>query len=238
MHRGWLPAIILWISCCGVLLGADGVVLHSKTSASGPKGIFRNEIRKTCYVPTAVRDTSEQDDLIILFDARKIISINHPNKTYTEFSFDEMQDALDSLDDPDQQKEAAEAMRELMGDVNRISLARLGEAETIAGYKTERYLLKMPPAIEMEIWSAPDLRLPAIYHESMKLRSPHNPGFDMNKLLEVMKSVNGVAVKTVTSVNLMGAIVKSITEVTSVEHVDLPNSLFEIPAGYQHVQQD
>src|SRR4030095_2813953 len=132
-------------------------------------------------------------------------------------------------------KEQMEALRKVMGQsFGPISVTKQGSGETIAGYATEKYLVKGP--MEMEIWAAPDLKIPGAYYDIMKLNVHPNPFFDMGKMYEEeMKKINGLGVKTVMTMNVMGRSMTTTTLVTDVQKGTIPASTFALPAGYKAV---
>jgi hypothetical protein len=76
--------------------------------------------------------------------------------------------------------EQMEALKKMMGHSGPVSVTKQGPGETIAGYATEKYLVTGP--MEMQIWAAPDLKLPRAYYELMKLNVPQNPLFGKGKM--------------------------------------------------------
>jgi hypothetical protein len=89
--------------------------------------------------------------------------------------------------------------------------------------------------MEMELWAAPDLKVPAQYYDAMKLRMPRNPMFDMGKMYDEMKKINGMALKNITTMKMMNMEMKTTRIVTSVDKSTIPASTFEVPAGYKLV---
>jgi hypothetical protein len=127
------------------------------------------------------------------------------------------------------------AMKKMMGQTETsFFVSKAGQGETIAGYETEKYLLKGP--MEIEIHSAANLRIPAAYYDVMKLQMPSNPLFDMRKMYDEMKKINGIPLKTITIMRMMGQEMKTTKVVTSIEKGAIPASVFEVPAGYKLVQ--
>ena len=115
-----------------------------------------------------------------------------------------------------------------------FTVSKQGPGEAIAGYATEKYLIQGP--MEMEIWAAPDLKIPATYYDVMKLQMPANPMFDMGKLYDEMKKISGITLKSVMTMKMMNMEMKTTKVVTSVEKGSIPASVFEVPAGYKLVQ--
>jgi hypothetical protein len=164
----------------------------------------------------------------------KIISIDNKKKTYTVTTAEEVQQMIKKATAGmgEQDAEAMAAMRKMMGAVaSSFSVTRQGPGENIAGYATQKYLLSGP--FPMELWAAPELKLPAAYYDALKMRTPPNPMFDMSKLYDEMKKVDGMPLKTVMTMKMMGREMTTTTVVTSVNKGPIPPSTFEIPAGYK-----
>ena len=189
-----------------------------------------------------LRTSSDGNDSMIRFDQSKMVQIDHKKKTYSEMTFEQLQQMLDNASAEmnkamGSNAQAAEMMKQMMGGMGgSVSVTKEGPGETIAGYATEKYLVKMPP-VEMQIWATPDLTIPAVYYDVLKMRMPRNPMFDMSKLYDEFKKIKGMTLKSITTVSMvMGPMnMKSTTTtvVTSVEKGAIPASKFDIPAGYK-----
>jgi hypothetical protein len=179
--------------------------------------------------------SSDGHDSIIRFDTGKIITIDHTKKTYTEMTVEQLNQMFDKrASEAGLDKEKLEQMRKMIGQIaDSFSVKKEGPGETIAGYTTEKYLITGP--MEMEVHAAPDLKIPALYYDVMKMRVPRNPMFDMGKLYDEMKKISGIPLKTTTTMRMMNMEMKSTTVVTSVEKGSVPASTFEVPAGYTQV---
>lgn len=181
--------------------------------------------------------SSTGEDSIIRFDQQKMIQIDHQKKSYSEMTFQQMQEMLDKLgSDPGvDNKQAAEAMKQVFGQtMGQVSVKPNGPGEPIAGYATEKYLVSMTP-MEMQLWTAPGLTIPPVYYDTMKLNARKNPMFDMSKMLDEFKKIKGMTLKTVMSMKMMGMNMETTTVATSVEKGPIPASKFEVPAGYKAV---
>jgi hypothetical protein len=221
-------------------LGQD-ITLHQTTTSSGMMGGGARNITSTQYCSSKAFRTSSSDgqDSIIRFDAGKIINIDNRQKTYTEFTVEQLNEMLSKLgEQPGADKEKMEQMRKMMAQMGQqmadsFSVTKAGPGETIAGYATEKYIVTGP--MEMEIHAAPDLKIPALYYDVMKMRVQRNPMFDMGKLYDEMKKITGMPLKTVTTMKMMNMEMKTTTVVTSVEKEPIPASTFEVPEGYKQV---
>jgi hypothetical protein len=218
---------------------SQDLTMHSTTTSSGMAGRGGGASTGTDYYSKSALKTSSSDgnDTIIRFDAEKIITIDNKKKTYTEMTFKQLQDMLSMLGSGmGADREGMEQMKKMMGQVDSaITLSKQGPGEDIAGYATEKYLLTGP--IQMEIWSAPNLKIPAAYYDVMKIQMPPNPMFDMKKIYDEMKKINGMALKTVMTIKMMNMEMKTTKVVNSVDAGAIPASVFEVPSGYKLVAQ-
>jgi hypothetical protein len=219
---------------------AQDLTLHETTTSTGMMGRGGQPVNATTYLtPKAIKVASaDGNDSVLLLDAGKIILVNNKQKTYSETTFQQLQQKLDEMTaEMNKNPEQAEMMKKMMGNQGAASFTVTpeGPGEEIAGYATQKYLVKGP--MEMEIWAAPALKMPVQYYDAMKLQMPKNPMFDMGKLYDEMKKINGLAVKTVTTMRMMGMEIKSTRVVTSVDKGAIPASTFAAPAGYKLVDQ-
>ena len=218
-------------------LFSDDITLHETTTSSGmPMGGGKESQGTSYFSGNGMKRSAEKRDTIIRYDQAKIITVDHGKKTYTEMTTEEMQRMVESAAaKANLKKEEMEAMRQMMGQMaDQITVTRQGPGETIAGYATEKYLVKMA-MMEMQIWTAPALSVPAVYYDAMKLSIVPNPMFDMGKLYDEFKKIKGITVKTEMSMKMMGMNMTTTTVVTSVEKGKIPASVFEVPAGYKAV---
>lgn len=241
MHKKLLIVLLVmavWASLT-VAASAQGLTIRQKTTSSGmPGGQGGRELTETIYFgPAAIRHTSgEESDSIIQFEQKKFISLNHKKKTYSEMTFEELQQMGDkAAQQMAENKEAMEAMRQMLGEkAGQISVADKGPGEPILGHATHQYLIGMPP-IQLELSTAPDLEVPAAYYDALKLKAPANPFLDMGKMFDAFKQVKGVSLKTVMTMSMMGMNMTTTTVATSIDKAPVPASTFDIPAGYKKV---
>jgi hypothetical protein len=214
------------------------LTMHSTTNSSGMMGRGGGTTTETDYYSKNAMKTSSSDgnDSIIRFDTEKVISIDNKRKTYTEITFKQLQEMLDKMaGEMKMEPGAMEAMKKMMGQTaTSFTVTKVGPGEEIAGYPTDKYLIKGP--MDMEIWAAASLKIPAEYYDVLRLRTPANPMFDMGKMFEEMKKISGIPMKTVTTIRMMGNEMKTTKVVTSVEKGSIPASVFEVPAGYKLVE--
>jgi hypothetical protein len=214
------------------------LTLHETTTGAGGMGAA-NATTTIYFSSNAMkRSSSDGNDTIIRFDSGKMITIDNKKKTYTEMTMEELQAMMDKASAAMQQMdgEAAAAMRKMMGGGGpmNFTVTKIGPGEQIAGYATEKYSVTGGP-MQMQIWAAPDVKVPAAYYDAMKARLRPNPMFDMAKMYDEFKKINGMSLKTISTMKMMGREMTTTTVVSSVEKGAVPASTFEIPAGYKKV---
>jgi hypothetical protein len=236
-------ATLLALSACciGIFTSAvradQGIVIHLVTHRSAGMGEDPVRGQQTIYITdSALKEASEGFDSIILFDSHKVIAINHHTKTYQEYTSEEVQAGLENAAKELNSQEQQEMLRSIMGEPGKLSMREAGSGGVIAGYQTLKYEIEVPPLMKMEIWSAPDLKMPARYFDALELRPAANPFFDMSEIFDAMKKIQGVHLKTVMTMAALGMQVTTTSEATSVETADIHSSIFEIPADYRETQ--
>jgi hypothetical protein len=213
---------------------SQDLTMHSTTTSPGIGGRGPSSTTATDYYSKNAMKMSSSDghDSIIRFDSEKIISIDNKKKTYSEMTFKQLQESLNKMGD-EIGADQKESLRKMMGQMaTDFTVAKVGPGENIAGYATEKYLVKGP--MEMEISAAPSLKIPAAYYDIMKSMQS-NPMFDTKKLYDEMKKIEGIPLKTVTTIKMMNMEMKTTKVVTSIEKGSIPAAVFELPAGYTQV---
>jgi hypothetical protein len=245
-HRFMIKAFVTMFAAGILLYGvaapavwAQDLTLHETTSSTGMAGRGGSNATQTRYITSnAIKNTSSSGlDTIIQLAEGKIITIDNGKKTYSEMTVKQLNEMLAKLTSTQEGAENAEAMaamRKMMGQVtDSIAVTKAGPGENIAGYSTEKYVIS--GMLNMEIWAAPDLKMPALYYDAMKMQTVKNPMFDMSKLYDEMKKIQGTPLKTVMTMKMMNMEMKTTSVVTSVEKTPIPASVFQVPAGYKLV---
>jgi hypothetical protein len=213
------------------------LTLHETTRTSGLAGGDRSISTTNFFSRNAMKRTApDGNDTIIRVDEGKIITINHAQKTYSSVSVSELSQVLEktAAEEGENNKEQVEAMRQVMGEMmNSYKVTKIGPGEMIAGFRTEKYTVQ--GMLEMEIWAAPDLKVPELYYEALKMSVPANAMLDVRKLFDEFKKIDGMTLKTVRTMEMLNTEVKTETVVTSVERTPIPASVFSIPEGYKQV---
>jgi hypothetical protein len=245
VNRRFLTIVVALVSVCLAstayaapqFFKSDLTLRATETASSGRGGDRTTTV--TTYMSGGVvkRSSSDGNDTILRLDEGKMVIVDNNKKTYSEVTFQEMQAMMDAAGAPAQNlpPEAAAAMQKMMGGAatTPITVTKTGPGEPIAGYATEKYQVTGPMA--MEIWAAPDLKVPPQFYDAIKVRMPRNPMFDMGKLYDEMKKIGGYPLKQNTTMTMMNVEAKSTMVVTAVDKTPIPKTTFDVPVGYKKV---
>jgi hypothetical protein len=246
MKRRSLAIAVALVSVClciGLTVNAapqffkSDLTLHATETTSSGRGADRTTTVTTNLSGAAVkRSQSDGADTILRLDEGKMVFVDNNKKTYSEVTFQELQATMDKANAAMQNlpPEAIAMMKRMGGPATaEITVTKTGAGEPIAGYATDKYLVTGP--MSMEIWAAPDLKVPPQYYDAMKARMPANPVLDMGKVFEEMKKINGYPLKQISTMK-MGAMASTSTMVvTAVDKTPIAKTTFDVPAGYKKV---
>lgn len=232
--------IFMILPAYGQSIFDEGLTLHKKTESTGMMGQGAQSQTSKMYLDSStIRQVdSDGEEFIIFNDEQKFVTINHNEKTFSEVSFAELNKRIEEVSEQmsessQENQQAMEMLKKMMGNQDgELTVEKIGPAEEIAGFDTVKYLVNMTP-LKMEIWAAPALEVPDVYYDSMKIQATPNPIFDMQKMFEAFKQIEGLSLKTVVSMKMMGMETKTTDEVTQVERGPVPEP--QIPAGYEEV---
>ena len=200
-------------------------------------------------------------EMIIDAKAREMIMINNSKKTYsvtTKKDVEEMAARIQEQMNSPEMKRAQEQMKNLppeqrkrmeaaMGSMMTMNVEKIGTTHTIAGYRCEDWVTTMGQFSKTVQCVSTDVKYPpqawAMYKDfadSMKTlmsaMGPMKP--NMDAMMEQMKKMKGIPLSSKTTVSVMGRTSTSSTEVTDIKNGSIPDSVWQIPAGYTKVEND
>lgn len=173
-------------------------------------------------------DEGTSKSTIIRFDQKKIYVIEHDKKEYTGIDL--------PIDFEKVLPPEAQQMMQMMQVTAKVTETE--ETQKIKGWDCKKYLLEisismmgMNMPMKMEMWVTKDLDInldlyEKFYTEMLALQ----PMF--KDFAEEFKKIDGYAVMTDMTMNMMGSEMKSHEEVVSVEEKDAPEGTYEIPSDY------
>ena len=111
--------------------------------------------------------------------------------------------------------------------------------KTVGAWKCRKYLLEMNMGMggtmNAESWATEDIKLDyAKVFTAANAMMAAMPGFD--KIIQEMKKIKGVVVYQTATTKVMGADVKSSTELLEAGDKSAPAGTYDLPAGYKKVK--
>lgn len=237
----WPSLTLLMLAVWGSGLAQEqGLILHKQSRTDVPMSDEEQVAESTMYLGdrTLRQVDSKGEELIILHDQERFIRIDHREETYSEVSFAELRRKLDEVSDQitrksqENQEEIEQLQRMMGGTLGEISVEKEGETRQIAGYRTEKYRLAMPP-LTIYLWAAPELQVPGVYYDSMKIHAKPNPLFNMQRMFDAFKKIEGLSLRTEVVMEILGMEYTSVDEVVRVEKGPIPEPA--IPESYRKV---
>ena len=226
--------VLVFFMLFAACLAEDATILHKQLKTDGVMGQKGQESTSVTYLSSGAiyEKSSTGTDFVIRFKEGSVLSINHKEKKYSEYTFEEMNRALASAGSESGEGQEAQAMmKKMMGNIAKeAKLEKVGQGEKIAGYSTEKYELTISPML-ITIWAAPDLTMPDAYFDAMKMSAAQNPMIDLSAMFDSFKKIDGVGMRTDTVFSMMGMKVKSSEVVVKVEKGAFPS--VTVPDGYK-----
>jgi len=175
----------------------------------------------------------------VIFDAKKglMYMVDHEKKEYSVIPMDLFGGG--SKEGAAESDEAAKMMQAMGGSVE-ITVTPTDETAKIGDWNTTKYnvdmkIMMMPS--KQELWATEDIKIDyAMFNAVSSGMMAQLPGFE--KIVEEMKQVKGITVKSITRTSAMGGEVVTTTELLEYAEKDAPDGVFDIPEGYKKVEMD
>jgi len=195
-----------------------------------------------------IRSDDPEMSLILRLDKNKMYMLNHAQKTYTEMPMDisstidsKMQEAMDEEEMSEEERANAMSMMKGMTQM-KVTITPTSEKKKIGNWNCQKYnqeLVMMMGPMSSEIWATEDLKMDYdLYNTYMAAMMGKGGMFGdfMSQIVAEMKKVKGIPVLTTTTMNMMGASVKSAQELMEFKEGNAPAGYFDIPAGYKKTE--
>jgi hypothetical protein len=138
--------------------------------------------------------------------------------------------------------EAREKMAGAVGNVaDAVKVEKGTGGRTVAGYPCENWIVTIGTFSRQETCVTTQLQFPTAAFDGMKamserMRGAGGPmGGGMAALWDKFKEMRGFPVASITTVKVMGRTETTKSEVTEVKKGAIPDSIFQVPAGYRKV---
>ncbi|WP_257306803.1 DUF4412 domain-containing protein [Geothrix campi] len=220
---------------------AFGMVLYSANLFAGDltitsqvtgKGALAKDGAQVQYLSATrmrVNHAGAKSDSLVDYGHEVLYSIDHAKKVITKFTFKDMQETMQALED--QMAGMPEMVTKMMfGDVSEVKVEQLG-ADTVLGRPCKKVRITLGKMVE-ELSIDPSLQFPIKdYAKSMAMlnRVPGPMGTLFKRVYQETAKLKGVPLKTHIT-GLMGTDVT--TEATAVSTATIPESAWTLPSGY------
>lgn len=182
------------------------------------------KIKSIWMTADKVRSDEPEASVIMRMDKGLLYILQHAQKSYMEV--------------PLSFTAAAQAPAADLG--IKVTVTPTAEKKKIGTWECKRYLMKMEMggmgfATESEIWATEEIKIdPALYAKFSSAMMAANPmlASSLQSMLEEMKKIKGVQVRSATSVQMMGQTIKSTSELIEFREGKAPEGIFELPEGY------
>jgi hypothetical protein len=235
------------------LAGAD-VMITQKTHTdafelAGQKNPASDETTVTWLGDGVARmDQGDTASWIFLTEEKTIYSLDHRSKTYMEIQIGEggamsmpgMEGMMEGMD-----PEEAEEMQKMMGGMMKsmmqlkVEVTETGEKKKIKDWDCRRYTVNTEVGASVnsaETWATEDIEVDVqLFNAISKAFMSMMPGYE--EALKEMSKVKGVTVSSESTTQVMGATMKSSTELLEYKEADAPKGTFEVPKGYKLVEE-
>ncbi len=195
------------------------------------------------FTKDRIRMNNGRNDTIMEFASGKIVTIDHQKKEYSEMTVAEMDQAMKSMAAQMEQAMAQvppqmrEQMAKMMGGAASEVTVTKGAMKTVAGYACQTYTVTMGANMTQESCNSTALTPPfdpANFQKLSRVSIPMMQGMD--KLIQKMSEVEGIALTQRTSMSMMGKKVDSGMEATEIKKGAIGAEAFATPSGYKQVE--
>lgn len=212
----------------------NGVTLRKSTVQAFGDG---QRHTTTLYMtPTRVRESSSNgSDFLLFLDRSMFVTLYHSSRTYTELTFDELEQLINEVKDEMSRGEKAKAQQAMRDRVQQTgdeaTVHDLGAGTEMVGFSTRHHRIELPP-VTLEMWTTPELKVPEAYYDSLRLRALANPVLDLDPLYEALKGIEGLSLRSIMMIDAVDMKIQSTSEVTEIVRGPIPDVIFDVPEGY------
>ena len=212
---------------------------HSDTTQIMGQNQPAKDVVETIWLTAkGYRSDNPENSIILRLDLKKMLMIDHSDKTYMEMPLD-MNKMMPQESGQDAEGQAA--FQGMMKNMMKMEVAvtATGETKKIGKWKCKKYIMTMKTfmgVINNEIWATENLTvdkdLYAGMGASMMAGMPGMQASMADMTLE-LKKIKGVRVYTTVTQEMMGQKIRHTTELLEFKEGKAPAGLFKTPKGYQ-----
>lgn len=173
----------------------------------------------------------------VIFDAKKglMYMVDHEKKQYSVIPMDLF--SKGNKEGESKNDEMTKMMQAMVGNME-ITVTPTDETNKIGDWNATKYNVDIKIAMmpsKQEVWATEDIKIDhTLFNAVSNGMMAQMPGFE--KIVNEMKKVKGIPVKTITSTSAMGG--EIVTSMNLIEYAekDAPDGVFDIPEGYKKVE--
>ncbi|WP_243302883.1 DUF4412 domain-containing protein [Geothrix oryzisoli] len=212
-----------------VSLLAGDLTITSEVTGKGAMAKDGSQVQYLSATRMRINHAGSKTDSLVDYGHEVIYSIDHSKKVITKFTFKDMQETMQALED---QMAGMPAMvtKMMFGDVSEVKVEQLG-ADTVLGRPCKKVRITLGKMVE-ELSIDPSLQFPIQdYAKSMAMlnRAPGPMGTLFKRVYQETARLKGVPLRTHIT-GLMGMDVTTVA--TAVSSAAIPESAWALPAGY------
>jgi len=227
MHT--LLALALGMALSAASLFAGDLTITSQVTGKGAMAKDGSQVQYLSATRMRVNHAGAKADSLVDYGHEVIYSIDHAKKVITRFTFKDMQETMQALED--QMAGMPEMVTKMMfGDVSEVKVEQLGP-DTVLGRPCKKVRITLGKMVE-ELSIDPSLQFPIKdYARSMTMlnRAPGPMGTLFKRVYQETARLKGVPLRTHIT-GLMGMDVTTVA--TEVSTTAIPESAWALPAGY------
>ena len=208
-------------------LAAQDLTVVSKTTIDGKSGTSTQWMSST-----KSRTSDGTNDAIMEFKTGRMAFVDHKKKEYWETTMEEMASYFDALM---KDVKGNPMFEQMFGGPDTVKVEKLKTSQKVAGYDCDDYEMSMGSSLVFEFCAAKGLKPPPQYYEGRKLSfaSMGPMGTRYMKMFDEMRKIEGYPLAQVMDVDLGVVKQRHLSEATEVKKGPIPESTFEVPAGYK-----
>lgn len=240
LQINWLMAAVLLVA--GATPGYADVYMKQKQHTDGFSMMGQTQpaqdiVEEYWITPQGFRSDSPENSMIMHFDSKQMIMVDHAAKTYTPVPAgieDMMSHMMGGGEQPN--PEALQAMQGMMN--LQTEVTDTGETASINGWDCRKYVMtvkSMMGGVTMDIWATEDIEIDTALYA--KFRSAVSAGVGpmqatIGDMGQQWAKIKGVQVRSTMTQQIMNQSLSSSTELIEYRDGDAPDGILEIPAGY------
>ncbi|HVS64733.1 MAG TPA: DUF4412 domain-containing protein [Thermoanaerobaculia bacterium] len=228
-HRARTPT--LWL--IAALLAVGSVAAEEITVVSTLESSAVKASTSTTYMGEDKLRTVEGDtETIVDYQSGEIAFLDTKKKNYWVTTPAELEEQFAELS---QLLQDMPMVDRIFGEASEVEVTELGTSQEVAGYSCDDYRVSMGDAYVFEICAASELEVPMDVNAARRLMFANMGPMAgrIGKLFDELSKIEGLPLVSSFTMTMMGRTISTETRATEVRVGPIPDSTFEIPAGFK-----